>query len=882
MKNISFDNPYLLLLAIPAIILIVVPFFIARNKDNKLITWTLSVFTHAIIIGLVALAIAGMSTVSILTETTVYVVADISHSSAQNLDKIDEYIAEIKDNLPEKTKLGVVCFAKGNAILASPGRKIKSVSTIDIDKSSTDIAKALNFTANLFDGTTLKRIILITDGNDTVNNSSSTIASTVQRLTEDGIKIDAIFLDNSVKEGDTEIQLLEAEYSSSTYLNHTNEAKFLIQSSTSAPIMLELFSRPLGDTEAEFEKINQTVISAEAGLSTITMALPSDTASTYEYKVQISTEGDLSSYNNTRTFTQTVVGKEKILLISGNRFDYQLISSIYGERAEIDSYVVSAQNNRVPIVLEELVKYDEIVLSDLDVREIRNVNAFLDSLDMVVSQYGKSLITFGNLRTQTNADDPIFKKLEELLPLNYGNTSRDGRLYTIVLDVSHSMFMASKFDIAKESAIQLISILDETDYVCLVTFSGDIKVQTPRKVADCKKELIDYINGLKTGHGTDIGLGLEEALKVIQNLKLSENQIMLISDGFSFESKVDAVEIATQLFESGTTVSAINTYIPYEGTAGRQTLSEIVNTGEGGNFYPISTPSQVSEVVFGTVADDIGEVIIEREGAVNIARFNDEIVNGFAKLPNVSGYVLSLAKHDAKVPLTITYQRQNGYTETVPLYAYRTHGNGKVASFTSNLTSGWTTRWSEEDKSTLVTNIFNASTPDKRVDYPFTVNKEYDEYNGYIEIVPSILDPNATTTIKITYPNGRRITRTLVFDSKKYYYNFATEKVGTYTIDITYKYDTVKYTTQETFEIPYLTEYNAFASFDKFNVYAFMRGYGDVLVDEIPSLEHDKNEVTTYKLSYAIPLLISAVSLFVIDVFIRKLRVKKKGVSKKK
>ena len=95
MKNISFDNPYLLLLIIPALLAVIIPFFIAKNKDNKSATWLISLCIHAVIIVIVALAAAGLSSVSVLTETTVYVVADVSYSSEQNLDKIDEYIAQI-------------------------------------------------------------------------------------------------------------------------------------------------------------------------------------------------------------------------------------------------------------------------------------------------------------------------------------------------------------------------------------------------------------------------------------------------------------------------------------------------------------------------------------------------------------------------------------------------------------------------------------------------------------------------------------------------------------------------------------------------------------------------------------------------------------------
>jgi hypothetical protein len=99
-------------------------------------------------------------------------------------------------------------------------------------------------------------------------------------------------------------------------------------------------------------------------------------------------------------------------------------------------------------------------------------------------------------------------------------------------------------------------------------------------------------------------------------------------------------------------------------------------------------------------------------------------------------------------------------------------------------------------------------------------------------------------------------------------------------IDITYSYDETEFSTSTSFNIPYTMEYNEFATFDKFNVYAFMRGNGEITVDKIPSLENDVDKITTYKQTYANLLLAIAVGLFVIDVFVRKLRVKRKGAKR--
>ena len=60
--------------------------------------------------------------------------------------------------------------------------------------------------------------------------------------------------------------------------------------------------------------------------------------------------------------------------------------------------------------------------------------------------------------------------------------------------------------------------------------------------------------------------------------------------------------------------------------------------------------------------------------------------------------IISMEKYDATVALTVTYRRVNESQQTIPLYAYRMHGNGKVSSFMSSFSGGWTKNWDNETK----------------------------------------------------------------------------------------------------------------------------------------------------------------------------------------
>jgi hypothetical protein len=378
-----------------------------------------------------------------------------------------------------------------------------------------------------------------------------------------------------------------------------------------------------------------------------------------------------------------------------------------------------------------------------------------------------------------------------------------------------------------------------------------------------------------------MSVGLETALSAIKELDLTENHIMLISDGLSFESEKSSVDIARQIYEEGATISAVNTYIPSDGKTGKEQLQAVVNAGTGGKYYEISTPERVSDVVFGSMANDVGNVIIEKDATVNV-QFKDPISQSFPDFPKLSGFILSTEKYGAKIPLTVTYQKDNGRSETVPLYAYRAHGNGKVACFTGSLSGTWAGDWGTTQKQRFLRNLFSSNTPKERMEVPFSVKLERSDFDAYLEIVPGILDPDAKASLRITDPDGRSSTRELAFDSSKYFYTVGIGKVGRYTVDVSYSSGDKTYASTLSFEIAYAPEYNAFAAFDRFTLYRIMRNNGQTAIDGIPDLTNDKNELTTYKQSFVIPLLAAAIALFVLDVLIRKLRRGKKSRSAKK
>ncbi len=875
MKNISFDNPYLLLLIIPLLLFIIVPIIIAIRRENRSKSVFISLGLHILISVCITLALAGLLSRTVMTKTQVYVVADVSYSANRNLNTIDEYIAELQGKLPKNAELGVVVFAKENKVLVEPGSELVSVKDnhgyTHAVISGTDIAAALNDTVERFDEDVIKRIVLITDGKGTAKDAAGELVSAVENVYANDIYLDAIYLDNNLADNAREVQISDVEFAASTYKNREAYATLLIQSNYDTD-----------DVNLDFlvDKVHNSTmsLSLKKGYNIVNFKLPTSYAGRYDYKFSIrAKDQEDSTFNNTYEFSQNVEGTIQVLLVTGDVADVERAKELYGSDAVIDAYVQDPSSKQynpdVPCTVDILCRYDEIVLSNFDIRGLNNVTAFIDGVDTVVSRFGKSLVTMGDLRIQNKTDTDL-SQLEDMLPVKFGNNDQDPKLYTIVIDASRSMQNFSSLIIAKQAAVQLINLLKDTDEVAIVTFWGEIKTilpPTPLNKEEKRAEVIDAINAIKPYQGTVIGTALKTAgdQLIAYRDSFSDLQIMLISDGMSYTlEKDDPVEVVTKLRDYGITTTVIH---PTGREEGKATLQGIAEAG-GGSYFPIVRESDLMDIMFSEVADDLTDSVINAQTKVNLVRESDKVLEGIRALPDIMGYTYAKAKASATTVLSVDFVKSSGHEIEAPLYSYWNYGNGRVSSFTSTLSGEWIQPWQNEDGGNFFRNMMKTNTPGEHINYPYNINLTYDSFRAELELVPVVLNPAATVHVKLTMPDESVMERDLTFDSARYFTEFDIPSIGRYRVDVTYSYEDRAFTSTSVFHIPYPPEYNSFEIFDPATLHAAVRNRGTVHEGTVPTLVNDDKEIATYTVRYTVPLMIIAVVLYVIDIMIRKLK----------
>ena len=887
MSSINFDNVYWLFILIPLLALLTVPFFLAIKKENVNGHNVASMALHVLMAVIIAFAAAGTQIVTIITETDVYVLADVSYSANKNLDTVDNYISDLSKNLPRNSKMGVLCFGKDVVELTKLGAPLKSVKTAEVDDTETNIAEAMNYAGTLFGDGVIKRLVVITDGRQSYLGDTNELRRTVTNLQGQGIHVDAIYLDDTLSENAKEIQISGADFTRKTYLGHNEEVTVNIQSSfATSNTTVEIYK----DGELLDRKSNRPFAQ---GTSTVSFTLDTQSMGDFSYEIKVIDESDESDLNNVYSFTQTVSGDVKVLFIGSKAEDGEYIGEIYGENAEIDAYI---SDENMPVSLEDLCGYDEIVISDIDLTTVipYRYETFIQNVNTAVSAFGKSLVTFGNLGIQDKADGTL-NTLDDMLPVRFGDAVDNPKLYTIVIDVSYSMNMWSRMKFAKSCAQGLLKALSDDDYVSVVAFSGSTEQVLPPTSLRNRDSVLDYIENLRFEQGTLISAGLNRAFNMISTLNYSQKQIMLITDGIPYDEYSDEEDDENENVTLVGTMRGYGIYTSVICVGGdndeyQPLMKNIAKTG-GGSYTRVLNEYDVAGISFDEILPEDTDAEVENDVGIRVqigkSQSRNELIAGNEEknLANagftadsdfITYYVVSKAKSSATTVLTVNYEYKiDDLTADldVPLFAYWNYGNGKVTSYTGRLTGLYQYGGAKSERSDpFFKNVLTYAVPDEKIDAPFTVSTELDGKSAKITLTPGEARSRATAQMTVLSPSGEESTHTLAFDSKSYSQQFRVTETGRYELTLTYSYGGQDYSTVTYLNLSYEPEYDAFAVYDAAVLYKMIGSDGVVSLDGQLEIVNDESEQETYVMRLTMPLMAAAVVLFVVDIIIRKLK----------
>lgn len=723
---LRFDHPeylWLLLLAVP------VTWLGVRSLAtlDPVRRWT-AITLRVLVLLLIVLMLAGVQSVRWHTDLTVNVVMDESESVKRFATPPvggatgQEVTAEHGDNSIEAwmrswvrdatqghrldDRLGWVGFDGQPTVRAMPG----PVMTLDAGASSeplegTNIASALRLGLALFPPDSGKRLVLISDGNDTgagAGSEGGDLIAAAREAKAAGVPIDVLPIDYRVK---NEV-LVEGVYApTEAREGQTLAVRIVLNATEPAAGLLHLRrdGYPLdlnGDAPGTGAVVNASDWSPESDsekagrwVSVRMIDVPVEESgvnrfeAVFEPAKQEGVPSDAMAANNrAETFT-LVQGKSRVLVVDNVGGPSGVILPRALRERGLDMDVVTGWE--IPGNLAALQRYDAIILQNVPAEMV--VPSQQNLISRYVNDLGGGMMMIGG-PDSFGAGGWTNSVIDKILPVECqipSQTILPAGALVLVIDRSGSMSggmtgtFASKQKLANEAAAQAVATLYPDDLIGVIAFDSDTNWVVPLRQNINPIDTISTIRRIEPRGGTSIHPALVEAIKALKRVTPEEaavKHIILLTDGQSTEG--DYIGAVRDMVQNGISLSTIGVGDDVNG----QLLFQLANMA-GGNYHPITDPTKLPQVFIKEARSVRKNLIREIAFTPSLVATGSPIMAGIAAVPNLKGLVLTGPKRDPRVFMPIVGP------EGEPVFAHWQVGLGRTAAFTSDANNRWATEW---------------------------------------------------------------------------------------------------------------------------------------------------------------------------------------------
>lgn len=681
--QIHFDNPWLLLLLIPALALTLIPYFRLSRKYRRTRNRIGSMVLHMVVMVLCVSLLAGtLITYGKLNDgNEALILLDQSYTAGKSGEDVESYVRTLLDEARRKNvRVGIVTFGYNQVYAASASRDVDRVfndylTAEEPDDSATDIASALTYAASLFANPRTGKIILVSDGLETDGKASSVVKS----IAAEGTKIDTVHIPTKQGADAQLVGVTMPDYNIA--VGEEFEMTVSVEANVNSRVTITLYDNGVacGTATADLLESRQDVVIKH------TFTLPGMHELTFRMEGGQDTVEENNSYRSF-LYLETY---DKVLIVERNADESAKLRELLSE-----SYKVTVADignpAQMPATLAELREYDEVIFVNI-------ANADMPKgFDKILHDYvylcGGGLFTVGGNRIDTgdkiianayNREDMIGTLYQQMLPVQAINYTPPLGVM-IIIDRSGSMSAKdsvtgkTKLDLAKEGALASLNALTERDWCGVMTLEDDYAEEiqmTPRTQIDKIRAAIDDI---EIGGGTVFTGAIERAGSALKALKgVERRHILLVSDGMPGDSYELYGEVVKRNYEeSGITFSIVSI-----GDNGKtEDMQAAANDGHG-RYYETWNVSTLP----GIMREDLNVPEIKEvnyEPFTPVIYDHTSVVNGILQenMPQLRGFYGTKAKAGVEIPLMGEY---------VPIYAQWKYGAGTVGSFMCDLNGTW-------------------------------------------------------------------------------------------------------------------------------------------------------------------------------------------------
>src|SRR5712692_9544354 len=794
---LTFEQPLLLLLIVPIGVLVYLawrnmslPF--PRGQRRLILLSRLALFA------LIICALAGAAWSQPVSRQAVVFVGDISASTQTQRAFIENWInAAIKQKGPDD-QVGIVAVGRNALVEQSVRTQIDFTQFQSTpDTNYTDLAAGLRLAAAILPTDSLRRIVLLSDGQQNLGDA----LQEAQLLQQEGIRLDIVPLP-AFNSAEARIDGLDVP----TEL-HTNE-RFLLHTRLFSTVAQAAILRLYLDQSLLLELPTHLVVGAQE----ISFRLLAPPPSFHTFRVTLEAAQDTILANNEASAFVNVQGPPHVLVVEGTPGEgHNIIAALQATKIN----VTTGTPSDIPTTLDGLAGYSAVVLAD--VPAISLGTARMQILQAYVRDLGRGLVVSGG-ENSYGVGGYANTPLEQTLPVSMDIPQHKDTPSIAVVLIVESLESNNEINISIEAAKGVVNLLTPRDQVGI---SGGCGVLVSAMQHVSNRSAIDHvIDTMQPCDPASYVPDLLNAESVLRGTNAKIQHVILLGDGDTFENS----QLSTQLLRMASehiTVSTVATNTQLYQELGL--MQQIATLGRG-RFYRADNTSAIPQILLKETQMATRRAIINEPFTPAIVG-NHPILTGLGALPGLTGYVATTPKATAQLVL-ISHNDD-------PVLAVWQYGLGRVAAWTSDALGLWTANWLQwSDAPRWWANLVTWSlpTPDSSLNINATVAGGVGRLTVDLPPGTPIITGNQQVQAKIFAPDLSQVTVTLQPTApQRWEGNFPTIQVGAYLLQVTWQGASSRLSTTTGIVVPYSPEFRTMGTDIRFLTLLAHAGGGGLL-----------------------------------------------------
>ncbi len=641
--------------------------------------------TRTILLLLLILALAGVRLRMPSSSLAVLFAVDESASiSPAAQSDARSFIAAALRSQRSGDDAGVFGFARDAEILQPPVPALQLADSWPQmkDRSASDLGRAFDFGSAVFPVDKTRRLVLLTDGNDTTGGATAA----AHALADAGIELLTVPLHNA---SSPEVLVERVDIPRRLKAGEPFDLTANIRSNVATTAKARLYQNQF--------LVEQRDIELKVGNNEYRAPDLKAEGSFISYELEVIPAKDTALENNRATATASLRGQPRILLVDGDESRARPLADVLRTQQML---VETRSSLGLPKTLEDLQQFDLLALSDVSALTLpRDV---MELYRRWVQDFGGGFLMIGG-ENSFGVGGYYRTPIEQMLPVRMEHEDRQDTpsvALLVVLDRSGSMTAqvqgTTKMALANQGAVLAMNVLQPRDFFGVLAV--DIRSHTIVPLAQHATKAGEESKILSVtagGGGIYIYTSLVEAFGQLRDIPARIKHIILFSDAADAEEKNggemgdgargggSSLDLASAMLASKITTSVVA--LGLDSDKDTAFLRQLAERGNG-RFYLTSDATTLPQI-FSTETMKVAQSSLIEEPFLAVPVKPSPLTAGidWAQSPLLLGYNATKPKPTADILLAT----ERGE----PLLATWRYGLGQSAAFTSDARARWAAEW---------------------------------------------------------------------------------------------------------------------------------------------------------------------------------------------